>query len=195
MLMSEQLFQTYSLFVLSWITRWVVTVVAFFSHNKIISEPFDFFWPFVVFFFLTLISSLMKDYFFKPPINKISLNFLKSPLEKAYRSSYKEEVHTSTQTHFSTQLFDDPTSDCDFDTLRWLTWGLTKNSTQQKRGLPTWIRKKNHPKTWTVKKQKAIRRWMTNSSVLMHLLNLRQSVWFSLCHCVLVSLTDGVELL
>ncbi|XP_005743714.1 adenylate cyclase type 9 isoform X1 [Pundamilia nyererei] len=36
--------------------------------------------------------SLMKDYFFKPPINKISLNFLKSPLEKAYRSSYKEEV-------------------------------------------------------------------------------------------------------
>lgn len=146
MLMSEQLFQTYSLFVLSWITRWVVTVVAFFSHNKIISEPFDFFWPFVVFFFLTLISSLMKDYFFKPPINKISLNFLKSPLEKAYRSSYKEEVHTSTQTHFSTQLFDDPTSDCDFDTLRWLTWGLTKNSTQQKRGLPTWIRKKEPPK-------------------------------------------------
>ncbi|KAK2815885.1 hypothetical protein Q5P01_026352 [Channa striata] len=36
--------------------------------------------------------SLMKDYFFKPPINKISLNFLEGPLEKAYRSSYKEEV-------------------------------------------------------------------------------------------------------
>uniref|UniRef100_A0A8C6S858 Adenylate cyclase type 9 n=1 Tax=Neogobius melanostomus TaxID=47308 RepID=A0A8C6S858_9GOBI len=36
--------------------------------------------------------SLMKDYFFKPPINKISLNFLERPLEKAYRSSYKEEV-------------------------------------------------------------------------------------------------------
>lgn len=36
--------------------------------------------------------SLMKDYFFKPPINKISLNFLESPLEKAYRSSYQEEV-------------------------------------------------------------------------------------------------------
>ncbi|XP_029353241.1 adenylate cyclase type 9 isoform X2 [Echeneis naucrates] len=36
--------------------------------------------------------SLMKDYFFKPPINKISLNFLERTLEKAYRSSYKEEV-------------------------------------------------------------------------------------------------------
>lgn len=36
--------------------------------------------------------SLMKDNFFKPPINKISLNFLERPLEKAYRSSYKEEV-------------------------------------------------------------------------------------------------------
>ncbi|XP_041838075.1 adenylate cyclase type 9 [Melanotaenia boesemani] len=36
--------------------------------------------------------SLMKDYFFKPPINKISLNFLERSLEKAYRNSYKEEV-------------------------------------------------------------------------------------------------------
>ncbi|XP_068177692.1 adenylate cyclase type 9 [Antennarius striatus] len=35
---------------------------------------------------------VMKDYFFKPPINKISLNFLARPLEKAYRNSYKEEV-------------------------------------------------------------------------------------------------------
>ncbi|XP_068606839.1 adenylate cyclase type 9 [Brachionichthys hirsutus] len=41
--------------------------------------------------------SLMKDYFFKPPINKISLNFLESPLEKAYRSSYKEEVQNQVQ--------------------------------------------------------------------------------------------------
>ncbi|XP_034398790.1 adenylate cyclase type 9 isoform X2 [Cyclopterus lumpus] len=41
--------------------------------------------------------SLMKDYFFKPPINKISLNFLESPLEKAYRSSYKEEVKNLVQ--------------------------------------------------------------------------------------------------
>nr|XP_020667597.1 adenylate cyclase type 9 [Pogona vitticeps] len=36
--------------------------------------------------------SLMKDYFFKPPINKLSLNFLDQDLEMAYRSSYKEEV-------------------------------------------------------------------------------------------------------
>ncbi|KAJ3614048.1 hypothetical protein NHX12_017625 [Muraenolepis orangiensis] len=36
--------------------------------------------------------SSTKDYFFKPPINKISLNFLESPLEKAYRSSYQTEV-------------------------------------------------------------------------------------------------------
>ncbi|XP_068448377.1 adenylate cyclase type 9 isoform X2 [Clinocottus analis] len=41
--------------------------------------------------------SLMKDYFFKPPINKISLNFLERPLEKAYRSSYKEEVKNLVQ--------------------------------------------------------------------------------------------------
>ncbi|KAG7487008.1 adenylate cyclase type 9-like [Solea senegalensis] len=41
--------------------------------------------------------SLMKDYFFKPPINKISLNFLERPLEMAYRSSYKEEVKKQAQ--------------------------------------------------------------------------------------------------
>ncbi|KAM9769892.1 adenylate cyclase type 9 [Menidia menidia] len=41
--------------------------------------------------------SLMKDYFFKPPINKISLNFLERPLEKAYRNSYKEEMRTQVQ--------------------------------------------------------------------------------------------------
>ncbi|KAM9857144.1 adenylate cyclase type 9 [Aulostomus maculatus] len=41
--------------------------------------------------------SLMKDYFFKPPINKISLNFLERSLEKAYRSSYKEEVKNQVQ--------------------------------------------------------------------------------------------------
>ncbi|CAG06080.1 unnamed protein product, partial [Tetraodon nigroviridis] len=41
--------------------------------------------------------SLMKDYFFKPPINKISLNFLERPLEKAYHSSYKEEVKNKVQ--------------------------------------------------------------------------------------------------
>ncbi|KAI1884443.1 hypothetical protein AGOR_G00226450 [Albula goreensis] len=38
--------------------------------------------------------SLMKDYFFKPPINKLGLNFLEKPLESAYRRSYQEEVET-----------------------------------------------------------------------------------------------------
>ncbi|XP_035254630.1 adenylate cyclase type 9-like [Anguilla anguilla] len=36
--------------------------------------------------------SLMKDYFFKPPINKLGLNFLEKTLESAYRRSYQEEV-------------------------------------------------------------------------------------------------------
>ncbi|KAJ8251502.1 hypothetical protein GJAV_G00222050 [Gymnothorax javanicus] len=36
--------------------------------------------------------SLMKDYFFKPPINKLGLNFLEKSLESAYRRSYREEV-------------------------------------------------------------------------------------------------------
>lgn len=48
-----------------------------------------------------LVPSLMKNYFFKPPINKISLNFLERPLEKAYRSSYQEEVPSHSQQHFT----------------------------------------------------------------------------------------------
>ncbi|XP_053327307.1 adenylate cyclase type 9 [Spea bombifrons] len=36
--------------------------------------------------------SLMKDYFFKPPINRFSLNFLDKELETSYRASYQEEV-------------------------------------------------------------------------------------------------------
>lgn len=36
--------------------------------------------------------SLMKDYFFKPPINQFSLNFLDQELERAYRTSYQQEV-------------------------------------------------------------------------------------------------------
>ncbi|XP_041132973.1 adenylate cyclase type 9-like isoform X1 [Polyodon spathula] len=36
--------------------------------------------------------SLMKDYFFKPPINKLSLNFLEKGLEMTYRISYQKEV-------------------------------------------------------------------------------------------------------
>ncbi|XP_078274124.1 adenylate cyclase type 9 [Rhinoraja longicauda] len=35
---------------------------------------------------------LMDEYFSKPPINKFSLNFLDSSLEKAYRGSYQDEV-------------------------------------------------------------------------------------------------------
>ncbi|KPP78402.1 hypothetical protein Z043_102098 [Scleropages formosus] len=38
--------------------------------------------------------SLMKDYFFKPPINRLSLSFLEKSLESAYRTSYQEEVET-----------------------------------------------------------------------------------------------------
>ncbi|XP_029914898.1 adenylate cyclase type 9 [Myripristis murdjan] len=38
--------------------------------------------------------SLMKDYFYKPPINKLSHTFLEKSLESAYRTSYQEEVDT-----------------------------------------------------------------------------------------------------
>lgn len=54
-------------------------------------------------FFSALSSSLslMKDYFFKPPINKLSLNFLEKSLESAYRKNYQQEVHTHTYICFS----------------------------------------------------------------------------------------------
>ncbi|KPP64466.1 hypothetical protein Z043_117185, partial [Scleropages formosus] len=42
--------------------------------------------------------SLMKEYFFKPPINKLSLNF-KESLETAYRSSFQEELEAQEATH------------------------------------------------------------------------------------------------
>ncbi|KAL6461960.1 hypothetical protein MHYP_G00301050 [Metynnis hypsauchen] len=50
--------------------------------------------------------SLMKDYFFKPPINKLSLNFLEKSLESAYRTSYQQEVvnHAPVQT-FASPVF------------------------------------------------------------------------------------------
>ncbi|KAE8283200.1 Adenylate cyclase type 9 [Larimichthys crocea] len=38
--------------------------------------------------------NLMKDYFYRPPINKLSLTFLEKSLESAYRISYQEEVET-----------------------------------------------------------------------------------------------------
>uniref|UniRef100_A0A8D3B0R5 adenylate cyclase n=1 Tax=Scophthalmus maximus TaxID=52904 RepID=A0A8D3B0R5_SCOMX len=36
--------------------------------------------------------SLMKDYFYRPPINKLCLTFLENSLESAYRISFQEEV-------------------------------------------------------------------------------------------------------
>ncbi|XP_053347645.1 adenylate cyclase type 9 [Clarias gariepinus] len=39
---------------------------------------------------------LMKDYFFKPPINKLSLNFLEDTLESDYRKNYQQEVTSKT---------------------------------------------------------------------------------------------------
>ncbi|CAK6962987.1 adenylate cyclase type 9-like [Scomber scombrus] len=36
--------------------------------------------------------SLMKDYFYRPPINKLSLTFLEGTLESAYRINFQEEV-------------------------------------------------------------------------------------------------------
>ncbi|XP_015215426.2 adenylate cyclase type 9 [Lepisosteus oculatus] len=57
--------------------------------------------------------SLMKDYFFKPPINKLSLNFLEKPLESAYRASYQEEV----QTKAPVQTFASPTFSSFLDVL------------------------------------------------------------------------------
>ncbi|KAL1005747.1 hypothetical protein UPYG_G00063450 [Umbra pygmaea] len=57
--------------------------------------------------------SLMKDYFFKPPINKLSLNFLKKPLETAYRISYQEEVETQAPV----QTFASPTFSSFLDVL------------------------------------------------------------------------------
>ncbi|XP_069558920.1 adenylate cyclase type 9-like isoform X1 [Brachyistius frenatus] len=49
--------------------------------------------------------SLMKDYFYKPPINKLSLTFLERSLESAYRKSYQEEVENQA----AVQTFASPT--------------------------------------------------------------------------------------
>ncbi|XP_034045675.1 adenylate cyclase type 9-like [Thalassophryne amazonica] len=50
--------------------------------------------------------SLMKDYFYNPPINKLSLTFLEKSLESAYRTSYQEEVETrATMQTFASQTF------------------------------------------------------------------------------------------
>uniref|UniRef100_A0A3Q0SJ04 adenylate cyclase n=1 Tax=Amphilophus citrinellus TaxID=61819 RepID=A0A3Q0SJ04_AMPCI len=49
--------------------------------------------------------SLMKDYFYKPPINKLSLTFLEKSLESAYRISYQEEVCVSAVQTFASPTF------------------------------------------------------------------------------------------
>ncbi|XP_044037062.1 adenylate cyclase type 9-like [Siniperca chuatsi] len=57
--------------------------------------------------------SLMKDYFYKPPINKLSLTFLEKSLESAYRISYQEEVETQA----AVQTFASPTFSSFLDML------------------------------------------------------------------------------
>lgn len=57
--------------------------------------------------------SLMKDYFYKPPINKLSLTFLEQSLESAYRISYQEEVEMPTMV----QTFASPTFNSFLDML------------------------------------------------------------------------------
>lgn len=57
--------------------------------------------------------SLMKDYFYKPPINKLSLTFLEQSLESAYRISYQEEVETQA----ALQTFASPTFSSFLDML------------------------------------------------------------------------------
>uniref|UniRef100_UPI0037E92019 adenylate cyclase type 9-like n=1 Tax=Semicossyphus pulcher TaxID=241346 RepID=UPI0037E92019 len=57
--------------------------------------------------------SLMKDYFYRPPINKLSLTFLESSLESAYRISYQEEVESQA----AVQTFASPTFSSFLDML------------------------------------------------------------------------------
>ncbi|XP_073713847.1 adenylate cyclase type 9-like [Misgurnus anguillicaudatus] len=57
--------------------------------------------------------SLMKDYFFKPPINKLSHTFIDKSLESAYRTSYQEEVKTQAPV----QTFASPTFSSFLDML------------------------------------------------------------------------------
>ncbi|XP_072224952.1 adenylate cyclase type 9-like [Leuresthes tenuis] len=57
--------------------------------------------------------SLMKDYFYKPPLHKLSLTFLERSLESAYRISYQEEVENQT----AMQIFASPTFSSFLDML------------------------------------------------------------------------------
>ncbi|XP_017291436.1 adenylate cyclase type 9 [Kryptolebias marmoratus] len=57
--------------------------------------------------------SLMKDYFYNPPLNKLSLTFLEKSLESAYRISYQEEVENQA----AVQTFASPTFSSFLDML------------------------------------------------------------------------------
>nr|XP_009297443.1 adenylate cyclase type 9-like [Danio rerio]XP_021328567.1 adenylate cyclase type 9-like [Danio rerio] len=57
--------------------------------------------------------SLMKDYFYRPPINKLSHTFIDRSLESAYRTSYQDEVKTQTPV----QTFASPTFSSFLDML------------------------------------------------------------------------------
>ncbi|XP_061702714.1 adenylate cyclase type 9-like isoform X2 [Syngnathoides biaculeatus] len=57
--------------------------------------------------------SLMKDYFYRPPINKLCLTFLDESLESAYQISYQEEV----EARASVQTFASPTFSSFLDML------------------------------------------------------------------------------
>uniref|UniRef100_A0A673K684 adenylate cyclase n=1 Tax=Sinocyclocheilus rhinocerous TaxID=307959 RepID=A0A673K684_9TELE len=57
--------------------------------------------------------SLMKDYFFRPPINRLSHTFIDKSLESAYRTSYQDEVKTQAPV----QTFASPTFSSFLDML------------------------------------------------------------------------------
>ncbi|XP_077589810.1 adenylate cyclase type 9 [Stigmatopora nigra] len=57
--------------------------------------------------------SLMKDYFYRPPINRLCLTFLDKSLESAYQISYQEEVENQA----SSQTFASPTFSSFLDML------------------------------------------------------------------------------
>uniref|UniRef100_A0A1A8GAD3 adenylate cyclase n=1 Tax=Nothobranchius korthausae TaxID=1143690 RepID=A0A1A8GAD3_9TELE len=57
--------------------------------------------------------SLMKDYFYKPPLKKLSLTFLEKNLESTYRMSYQEEVEIQA----AMQTFASPTFSSFLDML------------------------------------------------------------------------------
>ncbi|KAF4115678.1 hypothetical protein G5714_003167 [Onychostoma macrolepis] len=67
----------------------------------------------LILFSVLLRCSLMKDYFFRPPINKLSHTFIDKSLESAYRTSYQDEVKTQAPV----QTFASPTFSSFLDML------------------------------------------------------------------------------